>query len=160
LAGYSVTPLAGKLGITPGHVVVLRNAPRGFERVLREAGFPEHATLRGGTFPGPARGLKRPAQADVVVFFTTSDADLRRAIAGLEKSITPAGGLWIAWPKRASGVTTDMTEDVIRDIALPRGLVDNKVCAIDDIWSGLRLVIRRENRPKAAPSTRRTTMRP
>ena len=151
MAGYSGTPLARKLGIKPGHTVVLLGAPDGFPGVLREAEFPADGvllTFRGGTFPGPARGLKGPAPADVIVFFTKSGAELRRSIARLERAITPAGGLWIAWPKRASGVATDMTEDLIRDIALPRGLVDNKVCAIDGTWSGLRLVIRVENRPK------------
>jgi hypothetical protein len=71
---------------------------------------------------------------------------LRRRIEALARVIHPAGGLWIAWPKRASGVPTDMTEDVVREVALPLGLVDNKVCAIDQTWSGLRLVWRRENR--------------
>ena len=81
-----------------------------------------------------------------VVFFIKKRADLERRIAALAKAIEPAGGLWVAWPKRASGITTDMTEDVVRDVALPLGLVDNKVCAIDDTWSGLRVVWRKERR--------------
>ena len=139
MAGYSGTPLARKLGVRAGHTVVVLGAPEGFVTLLREGEFPEDAVLH-------TAAEKQPA--DVVVFFTKSESELRRAIARLEKSITPAGGLWIAWPKRASGVTTDMTEDLVRDVALPRGLVDNKVCAIDETWSALRLVVRREHRSK------------
>ena len=84
--------------------------------------------------------------ADVILFFTTRRAALEKRIGSLEKSIYPGGALWVAWPKRASGVPTDITEDTLREIALPRGLVDNKVCAIDSTWSGLRLVWRRERR--------------
>jgi hypothetical protein len=83
---------------------------------------------------------------DVIVFFTVEQAELAGRLSELRARMAPAAGLWIAWPKRASGVPTDMTEDVIREIALPTGLVDNKVCAIDQVWSGLRLVIRRELR--------------
>jgi hypothetical protein len=81
-------------------------------------------------------------QADVIVSFHTSRAELERRLPTLRAMMEPAAGLWIAWPKRASKVPTDMTEDVVREIALPTGLVDNKVCAIDETWSGLRLVIR------------------
>jgi hypothetical protein len=83
---------------------------------------------------------------DVVLYFVTRRAELERRLDRLAASLDPAGGLWVAWPKRASGIDTDVTEDVVREVALPRGLVDNKVCAIDDVWSGLRLVIRLENR--------------
>jgi len=83
---------------------------------------------------------------DVIVAFFTRRADLERRLPALRAAMDPAAGLWIAWPKRASGVSTDLTEDVVRDVALPTGLVDNKVCAIDETWSGLRLVIRLENR--------------
>jgi hypothetical protein len=85
----------------------------------------------------------------VIVFFVTWRAELEERLAGLRERMAPAGGLWVAWPKRAARVPTDMTEDVVRDVALPTGLVDNKVCAIDEVWSGLRLVIRRELRPPA-----------
>ena len=85
-------------------------------------------------------------RADVIVFFTRSRAKLERRVAIAGRAIFPNGGLWIAWPKRASKIDTDMTEDVVRDVALPLGLVDNKVCAIDDTWSGLRIVWRRELR--------------
>jgi hypothetical protein len=90
---------------------------------------------------GTARG-----PLDVVVLFVRRRSELRQRIDALARAVHPAGGLWIAWPKRASGVRTDMTEDAVRELALPRGLVDNKVCAIDSTWSGLRLVWRRENR--------------
>ena len=85
-------------------------------------------------------------RADVIVFFTLSRAKLERRVEIAGRAIFPNGGLWIAWPKRASKIDTDMTEDVVRDVALPLGLVDNKVCAIDDTWSGLRIVWRRELR--------------
>jgi hypothetical protein len=92
-------------------------------------------------FRNSARG-----RLDVVVAFFTRRADFERRLPAMRKAIFPDGGLWIAWPKRASGVSTDMTEDVVRDVVLPTGLVDNKVCAIDETWSGLRVVHRRELR--------------
>ena len=85
---------------------------------------------------------------DVVVAFFEREAELERQLPKLHAVLEPNGGLWIAWPKRASGVATDMTEHVVRKHGLPRGLVDNKVCAIDATWSGLRLVVRLENRPR------------
>ena len=86
-------------------------------------------------------------RVDVAVVFTLARRELERRIPAAGRAIFPNGGLWVAWPKRASGVSTDMTEDVVREVALPMGLVDNKVCAIDEIWSGLRVVWRRELRP-------------
>jgi hypothetical protein len=134
VAGYSGTALPRKLGIEEGSVLALRGAPDGFETTL-------------GELPGGVR-LKARAAApvDVLLAFFTDAAELDRRLDGLARAIYPDGGLWIAWPKRASGVATDITEDVIRELALPRGLVDNKVCAIDDTWSGLRIVHRVENR--------------
>jgi hypothetical protein len=134
-AGYSGTPLPRKLGIKPGHRVLLLGAPEGFE----------DGTL--GALPDGVRvGRSARGRADVIVSFVTERAALERRLARLRELMEPAAGLWIAWPKRASGVPTDMTEDVVRAVALPTGLVDNKVCAIDATWSGLRLVIRRELR--------------
>jgi hypothetical protein len=130
-AGYSGTPLPKKLGIKAGDRVVVVNGPDGFDEVL---GVPTTHRLT--------------AQADVLVFFTTERAALERTLDSLRAAMAPAAGLWIAWPKKASKVPTDMTEDVVRDVALPTGLVDNKVCAIDETWSGLRLVIRKELRPR------------
>jgi hypothetical protein len=131
-AGYSGTPLPRKLGIKPGHRLALLAAPEGFA----PDGLPEDVRIvrRAG------------GQADVIVSFHTSRAGLARRLPTLRAMMRPASGLWIAWPKRASGVATDVTEDVVREIALPTGLVDNKVCAIDDTWSGLRLVIRLRDR--------------
>jgi hypothetical protein len=87
-----------------------------------------------------------PFRADVVLLFTTSYADLARRVPRLGEAVFPDGSLWVAWPKKASGVPTDLTEDSLREVALPLGLVDNKVCAVTDVWSGLRLVWRKERR--------------
>jgi hypothetical protein len=133
-AGYSGTPLVRKLGLKPGMRVHYAAAPDGFAALLGEP-------------PDGVRVLARPAAGlDLVVLFVCSRAQLERRLEGLHAKLRQDGMLWIAWPKRASKVPTDMTEDVVRDVALPRGLVDVKVCAIDDTWSGLKLVIRRELR--------------
>jgi hypothetical protein len=134
MAGYSGTPLPRKLGIREGHTIAFRDAPRGFEGTLGE--LPERVRVK-------AR-VTRPV--DAAVAFFTARSELVRRLDALASAIYPDGSLWIAWPKRASGVTTDVTEDVVREVALPRGLVDTKVCAIDETWSGLRLVHRVENR--------------
>ena len=133
-AGYSGTPLAKKLGIKEGNTVALVGAPDGFENELE--GLPDGVQLR----------QKAGGRADVVVFFTTRASELEKRFAALGKSVFPDGGLWIAWPKRSSGVATDLDENRLRDIGLPHGLVDNKVCAVNDTWSGLRFVWRKENR--------------
>jgi hypothetical protein len=135
MAGYSGTPLDRKLGIRPGHRVVLDGAPDGF--VGGALVVPDGVTI--------ATAARAPI--DVAVVFVTTRARLERRWAPLTKALVADGGLWVAWPKKASKVATDMTEDVVREVALPRGLVDNKVCAIDEVWSGLRLVVRVENRP-------------
>jgi hypothetical protein len=129
--GYSGTPLAAKLGIKEGATVALLNAPPDVIDVL-PAGVVVKKQARG--------------HADVVVEFVTSRSKLERRLDLLQTLIFPSGCLWIAWPKRSSGVETDITDHVVRELALPLGLVDNKVCAIDDIWTGLRLVWRRELR--------------
>lgn len=138
MAGYSATPLVKKLGIKEGHRLALLGAPPGFERTL-------------GALPSGVR-MEREARGkgavDVAIVFTKSRAELERRFAKVAGALSPAGGFWVAWPKKASGIVTDMTEHVVRDVALPRGLVDNKVCAIDDVWSGLRLVYRLESRPQ------------
>jgi hypothetical protein len=139
MAGYSGTPLPKKLGIKDDHRIALLNAPDDFDRTLGQLppGVSVESEARNGSF-------------DVMVFFTSKRAELQRRFAGLAKRLTPAGGLWIAWPKRASGVPTDLTEDTVRDVGLEAGLVDNKVCAVDDTWSGLRFVFRLQDRPKGA----------
>ena len=131
-AGYSGTPLAKKLGIKEGSTVVLLGAPA----VLDLDGMPDGVTIRTS-----ARGSN-----DVIVTFHHWRAELEERVPQLLKTLDVNGGLWIAWPKRASKVPTDITEDTVREVFLPRGLVDNKVCAIDQTWSGLRVVWRKENR--------------
>jgi len=138
-AGYSGTPLAVKLGIGDGDEVALIGAPERFEDTLGE--LPDVASLH--------TDLADDARYDVIVIFITERAELEAELPRLRERMAPACGLWIAWPKRASRVPTDMTDHVVREIALPTGLVDNKVCAIDATWTGLRLVIRRENRSPA-----------
>jgi hypothetical protein len=128
-AGYSGTPLARKLGFKEGMRVAYVNPPDGF---AVEGIEDVRARPRAGT--------------DLVVFFTEERRALERRLAALRRAIEPDGMLWVAWPKRASGIRTDMTEGAVREIALPTGLVDTKVCAIDEVWSGLRLVVRKELR--------------
>ena len=94
----------------------------------------------------PLRRRLHPG-VDVAVLFVTDRRGLERRFAQVAASLQPAGGLWVAWPRRSSGVATDLTENALRDVVLPLGLVDNKVCAVNQAWSGLRFVIRRENRP-------------
>lgn len=134
MAGYSGTPLARKLGITESSRVALLGAPEGFDAEL--APLPEGVRL-----------LRRlGADLDVVVLFVAERQVLERRFPAAAEAIRPAGGVWVAWPKRSSKVPTDLTEDVLREIGLPQGLVDNKVCAVTDVWSGLRFVWRKENR--------------
>jgi len=133
-AGYSGTPLAKKLGIRAGDTVALVGAPDGFEDELE--GLPDGVQLR----------RRAGGKPEVVLLFTTQARDLERRFAGLAKSVFPDGSLWIAWPKRSARVATDLDENRLRDIGLPHGLVDNKVCAVNEVWSGLRFVWRRENR--------------
>lgn len=134
-AGYSGRPLAQKLGIKEGHVVCLLDAPAGFADVGLGP-LPDGVTLRDTLV----------ADADVVVAFRVERATLEADRVPVTRAIFPAAAWWVCWPKKASKVATDITEDVVREIALPHGLVDNKVCAVDHTWSGLRLVVRRERR--------------
>lgn len=111
------------------------------------AGVPDHFPALVGELPDGVRVLGRPAaELDLVVLFVRERRELERRLPGLQARLQPAGMIWVSWPKRASKVPTDMTEDVVRDVALPRGLVDVKVCAIDESWSGLKLVTRKELR--------------
>lgn len=133
-AGYSGTPLARKLGLQEGHRVLLVGAPDRFEQRLEP--LPPGVVVTRRTRDG----------LDAVVFFSRDRAEVERRHESLAARLTPQGMLWLAWPKRASGVQTDVTENVLRDVLLPSGMVDTKVCAIDDTWSGLRFVRRRELR--------------
>jgi hypothetical protein len=133
--GYSGTPLQRKLGIKPGMSIALLNAPPDIDTVLGE--LPDGVTT----------SRRLIGHRDLVLIFITRQVDLASRLASLTAAIAPNGMIWVAWPKRASKIDTDMTEDVIRDIVLPSsGLVDVKVCAIDQVWSGLKLVIRKTAR--------------
>jgi hypothetical protein len=134
-AGYSATPLPRKLGLRDGSRLVLVGAPADFASVLGE--LP----------PGVAQVGPSLGDVDVAVLFVLDLASLRAQFSALAKQLQPAGGLWVAWPKRSSGVATDLDENVIRELGLAEGLVDNKVCAIDATWSGLRFVRRLRDRP-------------
>jgi hypothetical protein len=145
MAGYSGTPLAAKLGIKEDPQVDVINAPPGFMRSLGD--LPNGVVLRETN-----RERQRPEttnQLDVMVYFTKSRLELANEFPALARCLSPAGGLWIAWPKKSSGVGTDLAEDRVREIGLETGLVDNKVCAVDETWSGLRFVIRLKDRPKS-----------
>lgn len=135
MAGYSGTPLAKKLGLAPAHHVGLINAPDGFVELLDP--LPEGVRFSTGV---------RSARDVVVAFFRTR-SELEQKLTAMTRAVFPSGAIWVAWPKKKSLVPTDITEDVVRTVALPTGLVDVKVCAIDEVWSGLRLVVRKELRP-------------
>lgn len=138
MAGYSGTPLLQKLGIKPGTRVSTLSAPAEFDRTL--GALPE-----GAEYVGTAA-----RKVDLIVAFETSLDSFQKHLPGLANRIKSEGAIWIGWPKKASGVKTDLSENPIRDFALSLGLVDIKVCAIDETWSGLKLVIRKENRAKRA----------
>jgi hypothetical protein len=132
--GYSGTPLVGKLGIRAGMVVGLLGAPDHFLALLE--GLPDDVTIR----------RRSQGHLDLAVSFQTRRAVLERRLSTVLRALDRDGALWVAWPKKASKVPTDITEDTVREAVLPLGLVDVKVCAIDDTWSGLKIVWRRENR--------------
>ncbi|HKW76108.1 MAG TPA: hypothetical protein VJN64_11335 [Terriglobales bacterium] len=135
MAGYSGTPLIHKIGIKPGHRVLLQNQPEG---LLKELG-----PLPTGAHASQALTGK----AGVMLAFAESRAELARNFEKWSRRIEPDGMLWIGWPKKASGRTTDLTENIVREIGLECGLVDIKVCAIDETWSGLKFVVRVKDRP-------------
>jgi hypothetical protein len=136
-AGYSGTPLPRKLGITERSTVVLVGAPPGFDEVL--APLPPGVVVR-------RRPPAGPPGVDVALLFVTRRADLERRFPGVSGVLRPAGGLWVVWPKKASGLATDLGEAVVREVGLASGMVDNKVCAVTEVWSGLRFVVRRRDR--------------
>jgi len=133
-AGYSGTPLPRKLGIKPEARVGLVSAPEGFDTVL------------GALPPGVSVRRRLQGRFDVVVAFFVSRAQLERRLPDCRDALDKTGGLWVAWPKRSSGVVTDLGEGAVRELGLAAGLVDNKVCAIDATWSGLRFVYRLADR--------------
>jgi len=133
MAGYSGTPLVKKIGIKPNHTYLFHNAPPTFEGDL-------------GELPEGAIRSKNKSLIDVAVLFTKSRAELEKEFAPLAARVASNGMLWVGWPKRASGVATNLNEDLVRSIGLQRGMVDVKVCAIDDTWSGLKFVYRLKDR--------------
>jgi Protein of unknown function (DUF3052) len=134
MAGYSGTPLAKKLGIKPGATLCAVRAPRNYLALLEP--LPENVTI--------ARRAKD--NIELVHLFTKSRSELVELLARYRAKIKQDGAIWVSWPKKSSGITSEVTEDTVREVALPMGLVDIKVCAVDDIWSGLKLVIRKEYR--------------
>jgi hypothetical protein len=134
--GYSGTPLARKLGIAVGDEVFLVGAPANYQELV-------------APLPEGVRFVARMGKTtDFVHVFATERARLEKAIRAALSKLKPDGVIWVSWPKKSSKVPSDITEDTIREIALPLGLVDVKVCAVDGVWSGLKLVIRRENRSR------------
>jgi len=134
MAGYSGKPLAEKLGIKKDFTIVLLNAPKHYLTLV--------APLPGGVTI--AKNIS--GKTDLIHFFATTKVELSKLLNAMLKKIKQDAVVWVSWPKKSSNVLTDITEDRIRDIALPLGLVDIKVCAVDEVWSGLKLVIRKENR--------------
>lgn len=131
MPGYSGTPLARKLGIVADAVVVVLGAP------------PQYRDWLAPLPAGVRFASTVSAQVDVVHLFADRRAALAEALAALRPAIAPAAAVWVSWPKKSSGVATDVTEDTIRELALPLGFVDVKVCAVSEVWSGLKLVIRK-----------------
>ena len=143
MAGYSGTPLARKLGIKADHTVTLLRAPERFEDELE--GLEEGVRV--------LRGLRGKGTIDVALSFVTRQRELDETFARLIPRLAQTGGLWIAWPKKASGMATEVDESHVRATGLATGLVDNKICAVNETWSGLRFVIRVENRRPASKAT-------
>ncbi len=133
--GYSKKSLVEKLGIKPGRTAVILDSPRGYTATLGK--LPEHVQLK--------RELRGPLE--FIHFFCREKQELQRRFPALKSALAPAGMLWISWPKGSSGVATDLTENVVREIGLAHGLVDVKVCAVDEVWSGLKFVIPLKDRP-------------
>lgn len=134
MAGYSGTPLPQKLGIKPGTIVVVIDAPDNYRKLL-------------GQIPSGVNFATRPVgNTKFIHLFVKERRALQTQLQSFRRKIAEDAAVWVSWPKKSSGVPTDVTEDVIRAVALPIGFVDIKVCAVDDTWSGLKLMIRRENR--------------
>ncbi len=134
MAGYSGTPLARKLGIDKPMIVYTVGAPSEYREWL------------GELTPGVHLRTSPPRPLTAAHVFVTRKEELRKRLTTLRKSIDPAGFVWVSWPKKTAKVQTDVTEDTIRELALPQGWVDVKVCAVSDVWSGLKLVVRRSER--------------
>ena len=148
MAGYSGTPLVKKLGIKPGDRMILCNEPETFLKDL------------GGLPPGVRATDRLTSTANFQLFFTDRRADLKKAFPELVKKLEANGMLWISWPKKSSGKPTDLTEDIVREIGLAAGVVDVKVCAIDDTWSGLKFVFRLKDRPAEQNAAAKSATKP
>lgn len=135
MAGYSGTPLAAKLGIRERSRLFLSGAPKNY---LKLVALPEGARVV----------RKIDGKTDIVHVFVSDKARLSPLLRASLAAIRPDASIWVSWPKKSSKVPTDITEDTIREVALPMGLVDVKVCAVDEVWSGLKLVVRKENRSR------------
>jgi hypothetical protein len=133
MAGYSGTPLPQKLGIKEGMTLGILDAPDAFAETL-------------GPLPAGVTVHRDPAPSNIFIVFGQWADELDQSFHDAAAQLPPDGAIWVAWPKRSSRVETDITENTLRDLFLPSGMVDNKVCAIDDTWSGLRFVVRKENR--------------
>jgi hypothetical protein len=141
MSGYSGTPLAKKLGIHAGARLFLRAAPANYPQLV--APLP----------PGVKSVRRIDARTDIVHLFATARGTLGRSLQQARRAMRADAAIWVSWPKRASQVATDITEDVVRELALPLGLVDIKVCAVDETWSGLKLVLRKSERPAHRPQS-------
>lgn len=129
--GYSGTPLAGKLGIVAGSRVLAIGAPAGYATLL--APLPERVAI----------ATRATSAVDIAHVFVVRESDLRTHLASLRAKLRSDAAVWVSWPKKASGVASEVTEDTVRAVALPLGFVDVKVCAVSDVWSGLKLVVRK-----------------
>ena len=136
IAGYSGTPLAKKLGIKEATCLLLLGAPDGYKKFLEP--LPPGVIFENGPSP----------RVDIVHLFVTQKEDLEGHLTVLRVQLKPEAALWVSWPKKAAKIPTSITEDTIRELALPLGFVDIKVCAVSEVWSGLKLVVRKELRPK------------
>jgi hypothetical protein len=134
MAGYSGTPLAKKLGIKSGSEVLSVGVPDGYLKLLEP-------------LPEDVQFVSRISEStDIIHLFTTQKAELEKALKTYRDKIAPTAAVWVSWPKKSAKVPTDITEDTVREVALPLGFVDIKVCAVDEVWSGLKLVVRKELR--------------
>ena len=143
-SGYSGKPLSKKLGITPGMIVLTVGAPADYTDLLMHV--PNDVLIVESGARGSGRAKISSGPADMIHIFTNSRDDLFRGLAKYKSLIKQDGSIWVSWYKRAAKLPTEITEDTVREAALPLGLVDVKVCAVDEKWSGLKLVIRKENR--------------
>ena len=134
MAGYSGTPLAQKLGVKPAMSIVVINEPANYRKLL------------GRSADGPEFSDRIRTGSSFVHFFTARRSELKKKLPMLREKVANSGTVWVSWPKKSAGVPFDVTEDMVRAVALPVGFVDVKVCAIDETWSGLKLMVRRTNR--------------